>query len=91
MIYLLGFPVHIATATSHFVLAGSSFFGSISHLTTGDVLILPAIMVGGAAIPGALIGAAISHRLKGRLIIRLLAIALAFLGLRLLLKSLGVF
>jgi uncharacterized membrane protein YfcA len=48
-------------------------------------------MVGGAAIPGALIGAAISHRLKGRLIIRLLAIALAFLGLRLLLKSLGVF
>ena len=91
MIYLLGFPVHIATATSHFVLAGSSFFGSISHLTTGDVLILPAIIVGGAAIPGALIGAAISHRLRGRLIIRLLAVALAFLGLRLLLKSLGVF
>jgi uncharacterized membrane protein YfcA len=91
MIYFLGFPVHIATATSHFVLAGSSFFGSISHLAAGHVLILPAIIVGGAAIPGALIGAAISHRLKGRLIIRLLAVVLAFLGLRLLLKSLGVY
>ena len=91
MIYLLGFPVHIATATSQFVLVGSSFFGSISHLTMGDVLILPAIIVGGAAIPGALIGAAIAHRLKGQLIIRLLAVALSLLGLRLLLKSLGVF
>lgn len=88
MIYLLGFPVHIATATSHFVLVGSSFFGSISHLTMGDVLILPAIIVGGAAIPGALIGAVITHWLKGRWIIRLLAVALAFLGLRLLLHSL---
>jgi uncharacterized protein len=91
MIYLLGFPVHIATATSHFVLAGSSFFGTLSHLTMGNVLILPAIIVGGAAIPGALIGATISHRLKGLLIIRFLAVALAFLGLRLLLKSLGIF
>ena len=27
MIYLLGFPVHVATATSHFVLACSSAFG----------------------------------------------------------------
>ena len=52
MLYLLGFPVHIATATSHFVLAGSSFFGSISHFTAGDVLILSAIIVGGAAILG---------------------------------------
>ena len=31
MIYLLGFPVHVATATSHFVLACSSAFGVISH------------------------------------------------------------
>ena len=91
MIYLLGFPIHMATATSYFVLAGSSLFGTISHLTLGEVMIVPAFIVGFSAIPGALIGARISHRLKGQAIIRLLAVALAFLGLRLLLKSIGVF
>jgi uncharacterized protein len=91
MIYLLGFPVHIATATSHFVLAGSSFFGSVTHIYENHVLFIPALIVAGAAIPGALIGASISRRLKGILIIRFLAVALASLGIRLLLKSLGVF
>ena len=32
MIYALSFPPHMATATSHFVLAVSSFFGVISLL-----------------------------------------------------------
>ena len=32
MVYLLGFPVHVATATSHFVLAVSALAGVISHV-----------------------------------------------------------
>ncbi|MBI2848150.1 MAG: sulfite exporter TauE/SafE family protein [Chloroflexi bacterium] len=91
LIFVLGFPVHIATATSHFVLAISTFFGSIAHLTLGNILIVPAIIVGAFAIPGAQIGARLSRRVKGRLIARLLAMALFLVGIRLLLKSLGIF
>ena len=90
LIYLLGFPVHVATATSHFVLAISTFSGGISHLVLGNVLILPAIIVAALAIPGAQIGALLSRKAKGRLIAQLLAVALLLGGLRLLLKSLGV-
>ena len=91
LIFLLGFPVHIATATSHFVLAISTFSGGAAHLALGNVLIVPAIIVAALAIPGAQIGAVLSRRAKGRLIARLLAVALLLGGLRLLLKSLGVF
>ena len=91
LIFLLGFPVHIATATSQFVLAISTFFGGAAHLVLGNVLIVPAIIVAALAIPGAQIGAVLSRRAKGRLIARLLAVALLLGGLRLLLKSLGVF
>ncbi len=91
LIYLLDFPVHVATATSHFVLAISTFSGGISHLVLGNVLILPAAIVAALAIPGAQIGAILSRKARGRLIAQLLAVALLLGGLRLLLKSLGVF
>lgn len=91
LIFLLGFPIHIATATSHFVLAISTFFGSGSHLLLGNVLILPAIIAAAFAIPGAQIGARLSRKVRGKLIAYLLAIALLLAGLRLLFKSLGIF
>ncbi len=91
LIFLLGFPIHIATATSQFVLAVSTFLGGISHFVLGNVLIMPAIVVGALAIPGAQIGALLSRRVKGLLIARLLALALLLVGLRLLLKSLGLY
>lgn len=91
LIYLLGFPVHIATATSHFVLAISTFSGSITHLTIGNILFLPALIVGFSAILGAQIGAMLSRRVKGLLIARLLALALVLVGIRLLLKAFEVF
>jgi len=90
LIYLLGFPVHIATATSHFVLAISTFSGSITHLTLGNILYIPALVVGLCAVAGAQIGAMLSRRVKGLMIARLLAVALILVGVRLLLKALGV-
>ena len=57
LIYLLGFPTHIATATSHFVLAVSSFFGVASHYFLGNILIGPALATGFGAVLGAQIGA----------------------------------
>lgn len=89
LITLLQFPVHIATATSHFVLAITAFSASVTHLfdgsyaeTWGTVLLLAL-----GVIFGAQVGARLSSRVKGGLIVRLLALALLVVGLRLVIES----
>ncbi len=86
MVYLLGFPAHVATATSHFVLALLSLAGVIVHAGTGSLVpglrrMLPLAL---GVLAGAQIGATLSPRIKGRWIMRGLAVALASVGLRLL-------
>ncbi len=86
LVHVLNFPVHLATATSHFVLAIMSFTGSMVHLFNGTLansaLQILALAIG--AILGAQIGARLSKKLHGSLIIRLLAFALAIVGVRIL-------
>lgn len=36
LVYLLHFPLHVATATSHFTLVIMSLIGSVTHVLTGD-------------------------------------------------------
>lgn len=83
MIFLLSFPTHIATATSHFVLAISSFFGVASHFFLGNILMMPALFIGVGAVAGAQFGAFLSVKAKSKLILTLLSIALFALGMRL--------
>lgn len=83
MVFMLSFPPHIATATSHFVLAISSLFGVASHLLLNNVLIKPALIIGFGAVLGAQFGARLSLKVKSRSIMLLLAIALFLLGIRL--------
>ncbi len=83
LITLFDFPAHIATATSHFILAISAATGSITQLTLGHVRLIPAISMAVGAIGGAQIGGALSSRIKGRWIVRGLALALALVGVRL--------
>jgi len=87
MIYILRFPVHVATATSHFILVFTALSGVLTHLALGagfgnwQVVLFIALGI----IPGAQLGALLSRRLRTTLIVRLLALALIVLGLRLLL------
>jgi hypothetical protein len=87
----LHFPVHIAAATSHFVLAFMSAEGTAVHLATGtlewDRSLLQAVLIGAGAIPGAQLGAWLSRRIHGTLIIRALAGALMLVGARLALQA----
>lgn len=83
---LLGFPVYIATATSQFVVGTSTLAAGITHIFTsafsgiaGETLILSV-----GAVIGAQIGARISHKIPAALIVRLLAIALMIVAVRLL-------
>lgn len=83
MIYLLGFPTHIATATSHFVLAISAAVGVVTHQMEGHILWGPALQFGIGAIIGAQFGAHIAKRVQAKSILILLALALLALGIRL--------
>ena len=85
----LNFPVHIATATSHFVLAVMALTGTLVHVATGVFAHgakRTAILAIGVLI-GAQAGAWMSNRVGGKSIIRALAVALAFVGLRLILSE----
>lgn len=83
LVTLFGFPAHIATATSHFILSISTIVGTASHFLIGNVEIVPALAMGLGAVVGAQIGGAISHRVHGRWIIKGLAAALTLVGIRL--------
>jgi uncharacterized membrane protein YfcA len=87
MVMVLGFPAHIATATSHFILAISSATGTAVNLGLGRVQLGPALAMGIGAIGGAQIGGRLAQRIHGRWIVRGLAIALGLVGLRLLLPG----
>ena len=83
MIYVLGFPPHIATATSHFVLAISTLFGVVSHILWHNVVMEAAIPLGIGAVIGAQFGARWSSKVKSKGITLLLAFSLFALGARL--------
>jgi uncharacterized membrane protein YfcA len=85
---VLNFPTHIATATSHFVVAITTFAAIGTHLVagtyTGDVVRVLVLSAG--AVVGAQFGARLSQRVTGVLIVRLLAVGLAVVALRLLIS-----
>ncbi len=92
MIVLFHIPVAFAVATSQFVLAFMAGGGTIVHLANGTLAGDPlrqAIALGAGAVAGAQIGAVIARRLSGKMVLRLLMLALLALSARLLLK--GVF
>jgi uncharacterized membrane protein YfcA len=87
---LLNFPVHIATATSHFVLAVMALTGTLVHIANGAFehgVRRTAILAVGVVL-GAQVGARLSNQVGGKWIIRGLALALIFVGIRLILSEL---
>ncbi len=84
LVFLLKFPVHIAIATSHFVLAITALTGTVAHIAQGDfdagVRRTAALAVGVSI--GAQIGARLARRSKGTVVLRLLAVGLILVGIR---------
>lgn len=87
--YVLGYPIHKATATSHFVLACTSFIAVMEHIRHGAYLGNETITItlASGAVLGAQVGAFLSKKLGSRVIIVCLATALIFVGLRIILKT----
>ena len=91
MTTVLHFPIHIAVATSQFVLALMAGQGTAVHFVTGtlswdDSLVRAALLASGA-IPGAQLGALLSRRLKGSVVVQALSVALVLVGGRLAIKA----
>jgi len=84
LIYFLDFPVHIATATSHFILAIMALTGTVVHIFTGNFHegARHTLSLSVGVLLGAPIGAYLSSRIHGSWIIRSLALALALVGIR---------
>lgn len=84
MVHLLEFPVHTAIPTSHFVLAASAASATAGHLWDGSLQpgLWHVATIGFGAIAGAQLGAAISDRVSGPVILRLLGGALLIVAAR---------
>lgn len=84
LVLLLRFPVHVATATSHFVLALTALAGTLVHVSSGAFSHgwrrTAALSVG--VVLGAQLGARLARHAPPKLIIRGLAIAIAIVGVR---------
>ena len=93
MSQFLGLPVHIATATSHFVLAIMSGTATLTHLAQGSYRagdgLRRSVALSIGVIVGAQLGARLSLRLRGAVIQRLLRL-LPALALRLLSSRIAV-
>jgi uncharacterized membrane protein YfcA len=82
--------VHIATATSHFVLSITAFSGTVAHLWNGSFehhgwRRTLSLSIG--VVIGAQIGARLSKRVHSTLIMRGLAVALILAGARILIGA----
>jgi hypothetical protein len=80
-------PVGLAMPTSQFMVLFSALGGVVMHVGLGHFQIagLPFILLGAGAVIGAQLGAALSTRVSGGSLVRLMALALVTVGLRLLL------
>jgi uncharacterized protein len=84
------FPVHIATATSHFILAIMSTVSVIVHYLQGNysdpvvVKMVVGIVIG--VIPGAQLGAFLSRKINGKYIIKALAVSIGIVGIKILIS-----
>ena len=85
MTQILSFPVHMATATSHFVVTISTISADASRIVDGTLAPFAGLIISlslGAVI-GAQIGAILSRKFSSKLITRLLAGGLALMSIRL--------
>lgn len=88
LVRALGFAVHTATATSHFVLAFMTGAGTLTHIGLGSFAhghgVRRAAGLSVGVVAGAQLGAHVSTRVHGRAITAMLGIALIALAARLL-------
>ncbi|GAB3806194.1 sulfite exporter TauE/SafE family protein [Virgibacillus kimchii] len=89
MILLFGFPIHIATATSMFMIFFVSIIGASTHIALGHIAweyvfsFIPGAWIGGK------LGAMVNQRLTGNILEWVLRILLVIIGVRMIFQGLA--
>lgn len=87
MVLLFYFPIHVATATSSFIILLSSSLGSISHLVLGNVILYYVVFLGIGAYIGGRLGAYIATRLSSRALITALRVVIILVAVQMIYKG----
>ena len=69
LLFLLMYPAHLATATSHFVTATTCLIALLPHFFLGNVMFASAMPIGFGVILGAQLGARLANRINGRVLV----------------------
>lgn len=86
MVYVLGFPVHIAIATSTLILAVSALAGVVSHAFLGHIVWLTAVAIGVGAVVGAQLGVRAAERLKSSALMQMASVLVLVTGIKFLMN-----
>lgn len=89
MILLFGIPVHIATATSMFMILFISIAGAGTHIVLGNIIWEYALFFVPGALIGGFLGAKVNQMLNGDILRWVLRIILILIGLRMIYQ--GIF
>jgi uncharacterized membrane protein YfcA len=76
LLFLLRYPPHIATATSHFITMLTCLFALLPHLLLGNIVFASAIWMGLGVVIGAQAGARLAPKISSRFIIYLFVLVL---------------
>jgi hypothetical protein len=66
LLVVVGVPIRVTIGTSLAITTLAALTGFTGKLATGQILFLPAMFAAAGAVPGAQLGALVSHRLPGR-------------------------
>nr|WP_077330233.1 sulfite exporter TauE/SafE family protein [Virgibacillus siamensis] len=88
LILLFGIPVHIASATSMFMIFFISIISSGTHIYLGHVIWEYAILFIPGALVGGVIGAKVNQHIKGNKLEWVLRVILIIIGIRLIVEGL---
>ncbi len=88
LVHFMGFPVHLATGTSQLILAATAWMATSAHIYHGDISFSDPMVwqLGLGAAAGAQVGARFSTRVSGPIIMKILAVAMLIVAVRLLLR-----
>ncbi len=84
LVFLLRYPVHAATATSHFITMLTCAFAVLPHMFLGNVVFGEVMWMGLGVVTGAQLGARLAVKIKPKLIMYLFTVILLVFALRLL-------
>jgi len=87
---VFGVPIHVAIATSMFIIVFTSTFGMLTHLYIGNVLLAVGIFVAVGTIIGGQIGARTAQKIDKIKLRKIFAVLMIFAGIRMIISIFSI-